>query len=357
MRQLEGVANAESHLKRALDKINTLVCELRDMKEVVGSVQSELSHVSSRSKAMITCYKGNDAAFYSTHCDNSNNNGRKLTAILYVNSNWKDEFGGQLVVHPSLSTDVTGINTSTSITPLLNRLVLFWSDTRCPHEVRPITHTTSNRYAITIWFIDAIEKQQAIQLEADATNIKDTNVISKLADLTMHEDFDSSQTSTDTILVTNVAQSHDNILKDHSSSQFDNDNTSTSCVVSENDHVRWFWTVSETITGSDDSTLAIVIQFKDSSLWPLRAVINLDVSLDTIKLTLPRQMNNNSNPNKNHNMSANLHNYMIINDTMLILKLPCPVFKRFVPSSMIAKYRKLKHELYISVLIQPLVLP
>ena len=38
------------------------------------------------------------------------------------------------------------------VAPLDGRLVLFWSDSRCPHEVLPAHR---ERYAVSVWFSDA----------------------------------------------------------------------------------------------------------------------------------------------------------------------------------------------------------
>ncbi|KAF0739397.1 hypothetical protein Ae201684P_009685 [Aphanomyces euteiches] len=94
-----------------------------------------------RRKAMFTCYPG-EGASYVKHCDNPNQNGRKLTAILYLNPTWKPEDGGELVIHHEHKRTVQ---------PLLDRLLLFYSDARNPHEVLP---TAEKRFAMTVWYLD-----------------------------------------------------------------------------------------------------------------------------------------------------------------------------------------------------------
>ena len=63
---------------------------------------------------MVTCYPG-DGAHYSRHVDNPIGNGRKLTAILYLNdSDWDVERdGGALIIHPPISSQINSDVSST----------------------------------------------------------------------------------------------------------------------------------------------------------------------------------------------------------------------------------------------------
>ncbi|CAM9402729.1 unnamed protein product, partial [Heterosigma akashiwo] len=129
-------------LERTIAKMSSLVFELK-------AFLPEIKGVNSRSKAMVTCYPGaqssGEGARYSRHIDNANQNGRKLTAILYANPGWEPGDGGEFRLHPPAGGWV-------DVAPRSNRLLLFWSDCRCPHEVRPVTGRR-DRYAVTAWFL------------------------------------------------------------------------------------------------------------------------------------------------------------------------------------------------------------
>ncbi|KAM9847679.1 egl nine homolog 1 isoform 2-T3 [Aulostomus maculatus] len=62
------------------------------------------------------------------------------------------EHGGLLRIFPE------GKATFADIEPKFDRLLLFWSDRRNPHEVQPAFAT---RYAITVWYFDADERARA----------------------------------------------------------------------------------------------------------------------------------------------------------------------------------------------------
>lgn len=90
------------------------------------------------------------------HCDNPDKNGRILTAILYLNPDWSEGDGGELQL---TQTRISGADIAQQdeqrlvvIPPLMNRLLLFWSDRRCPHEVLP---AAKHRYAVTTWYFNA----------------------------------------------------------------------------------------------------------------------------------------------------------------------------------------------------------
>ncbi|XP_042880822.1 prolyl hydroxylase EGLN2-like isoform X2 [Penaeus japonicus] len=102
-----------------------------------------------RTRAMVACYPG-QGTHYVKHVDNPNGDGRCITAIYYINKNWRPQDGGVLRIYPE------GTNKVAIIEPLFDRMLFFWSDRRNPHEVMPASVT---RYAITVWYLDQNERE------------------------------------------------------------------------------------------------------------------------------------------------------------------------------------------------------
>lgn len=123
--------------------------------------------INGRTKGMVACYPGNGAG-YVRHVDNPNGDGRCITCIYYLNKNWDVKTqGGMLQIYPE------GKNVVASIEPLFDRLLIFWSDRRNPHEVKP---AYSTRYAITVWYFDAKERAEAKEKYRLATGQKGIQV-------------------------------------------------------------------------------------------------------------------------------------------------------------------------------------
>ncbi|CAL8332078.1 unnamed protein product [Boreogadus saida] len=87
-----------------------------------------------------------------------------LTACLTLNASQQ---GGLLQIYPE------GHNAVANIEPLFDRLLVFWSDRRNPHEVKPAYAT---RYAITVWYFDAKERTEAKEKHRLATGQKGLQV-------------------------------------------------------------------------------------------------------------------------------------------------------------------------------------
>ncbi|KAM8953508.1 prolyl hydroxylase EGLN2 [Pelodytes ibericus] len=108
--------------------------------------------INGRTKAMVACYPGNGMG-YVRHVDNPNRDGRCLTCIYYLNQHWDTQVhGGLLQIFPE------GRSVVANIDPIFDRLLIFWSDRRNPHEVKP---AYAMRYAITVWYFDAKERTEA----------------------------------------------------------------------------------------------------------------------------------------------------------------------------------------------------
>ncbi len=111
-------------------------------------------NVNGRTEAMIACYPGN-GTHYVKHVDNPNEDGRCVTCIYYLNKGWDSEkMGGTLQLYPR------DHKMMASIEPIFNRLIVFWSNRRNPHEVLPAYNT---RYAITVWYFDSVERKKALE--------------------------------------------------------------------------------------------------------------------------------------------------------------------------------------------------
>jgi SM-20-related protein len=80
-------------------------------------------------------------AFYQKHVDRfSDSDERSISLSLYLNSDWKDEDGGQLVLYAG--------DHRIEILPQAGTFVIFRSD-NIPHEVAPAER---DRFSLTGWF-------------------------------------------------------------------------------------------------------------------------------------------------------------------------------------------------------------
>lgn len=153
---LEG---SEPHIKQYMRRhVMRMDIFTQKLACVLEALHPELSwEGAGRTKIMATCYPGNESR-YVAHYDNPNRNGRIVTTILYLNEGWQPKDGGVLRMKTK--------NTTYDVAPLFNRLLVFWSDRRCPHEVLPAV--AKERYAITIWWLDEKERREAIKQSEDA---------------------------------------------------------------------------------------------------------------------------------------------------------------------------------------------
>lgn len=112
--------------------------------EFIKQVNSELFLSLKRYELHLSCYE--PGSFYKTHIDRSqhHNQNRILTFILYLNQNWKNQDGGQLVVY----TPDKHKQELIKVTPEFGTLVVFRSE-MYPHEVLT---ANKERRALTGWF-------------------------------------------------------------------------------------------------------------------------------------------------------------------------------------------------------------
>ena len=138
-----------------IGRLEVYVRRIADLDAAAG----RFGQIRRQQRAMCAVYPG-EGARYTVHTDNDCHNGdgegcngRRLTTILYLNPAWSDCHGGQLRIY----TDETREN-SVDIAPVMGRVVLFWSDSRVPHEVQPCF---DERYSVTMWFEDEFELHRA----------------------------------------------------------------------------------------------------------------------------------------------------------------------------------------------------
>jgi hypothetical protein len=114
-----------------------------------------------RHEMQCTCYPVGGR--YVRHVDDAlKHRGRILTVIGYCNAGWSVEHGGCLRIHAK--------DGPFDVAPLEGRLVLFWSDSRCPHEVLPAREV--ERYAVSVWFSEADAIVAAAAAERSAAKPK-----------------------------------------------------------------------------------------------------------------------------------------------------------------------------------------
>ncbi|XP_075146970.1 HIF prolyl hydroxylase [Haematobia irritans] len=147
---VKGVEPGCSNVGFLINQIDAVICRANAMRNN-GKLGNYV--IKERTKAMVACYPGS-GSHYVMHVDNPNKDGRVITAIYYLNLNWDSrDSGGVLRIFPEQTKSVADIE------PKFDRLIFFWSDKRNPHEVQPAHRT---RYAITVWYFDANEREAAL---------------------------------------------------------------------------------------------------------------------------------------------------------------------------------------------------
>ncbi|XP_053688048.1 rho GTPase-activating protein gacZ [Sabethes cyaneus] len=139
-----------SNIGYLINRVDAVITNCRRMK---NNGKLGQHNIRERTKAMVACYPGS-GSHYVKHVDNPNRDGRCITAIYYLNLDWDvQKSGGLLRIFPEGCHDRVA-----DIEPVFDRILFFWSDRRNPHEVQPAHRT---RYAITLWYLDAEERESA----------------------------------------------------------------------------------------------------------------------------------------------------------------------------------------------------
>uniref|UniRef100_A0A7S4RB46 Fe2OG dioxygenase domain-containing protein n=1 Tax=Alexandrium monilatum TaxID=311494 RepID=A0A7S4RB46_9DINO len=113
------------------------------------AVAARLASVHLREKAMVTVYRASTRGRYQQHVDSHDAKFRRLSTLLYFNEGWEPGDGGENRLFEAGAYN-TQVKADTA--PLANRLLVFWAEEDCPHEV---LHTWKDRYAATVWYADA----------------------------------------------------------------------------------------------------------------------------------------------------------------------------------------------------------
>lgn len=107
-----------------------------------------------------------EGSSYDKHYDNSGAaDTRKVTALLYLNPNWKKELGGCFRIYGLTPSGEEAV--VTDIEPIENRLLVFWSD-RLVHSVQPSfapSGEVDHRWALTVWMTSSTP--EAIVIDHD----------------------------------------------------------------------------------------------------------------------------------------------------------------------------------------------
>ncbi|XP_039257883.2 uncharacterized protein LOC120334439 [Styela clava] len=139
-----------------------ILCRTMDRIVAMGTGIAPEYNICGGTKLMVAKYPGKGTG-YRRHVDNPAKDGRCITCTYFCNKDWNiKENGGALQVYSARGS-------STQITPELDTVAIFYSDSRTPHEVLPCF---KDRYAITLWYFDREERANALKLIDRKRNVE-----------------------------------------------------------------------------------------------------------------------------------------------------------------------------------------
>lgn len=147
----------------ALDALMPHLRRLDALVSLLGARLPDAADLAFRSEPQLSLYPANGTR-YVRHVDNTCTggegrlcNGRRLSAVYYLNPAWKAGDGGELRISRKREGDLDELP-ELDVAPELDRLLLFWADARTPHEVLP---SAAPRHAVTVWYFSASELRVA----------------------------------------------------------------------------------------------------------------------------------------------------------------------------------------------------
>ncbi len=143
-------SSSDLHLdnKRRRDKIHWLNEDGASQSDFLAFSNGLKNYLNKESYLGINYYESHFASydegdFYETHLDAfKNSKNRVVTTVYYLNDDWSDKDGGELVIYDENN------NFLTKVIPHANTLIVFLSD-KFPHEVLP---AKKRRLSIAGWF-------------------------------------------------------------------------------------------------------------------------------------------------------------------------------------------------------------
>jgi hypothetical protein len=145
----------------------TLVSRTDALLSLLHETCAGVRTITARQRAMVSCYRTGD--YFARHVDNACLDGvgphcspRILTMVYYMQGgtwNAREDGGCLRIFRPqcaladaaAAAADCGDADALVDIAPVGDRLVVFYSDFRCPHEVLPVRRAGAERYAATIW--------------------------------------------------------------------------------------------------------------------------------------------------------------------------------------------------------------